>query len=182
MSTDKLITDEGLELAEPHMDALLPTLATKEQRQNLLLSSAGKAYSALLRDRRDRGRAGCTCVLCDPSAGDPTLAWIEWCMPPAAQACDRGDECDHGKRTPGCGLDKPEMLRRSNPTLSTPRLTLDSLREQRAALTPHGFGREFGGWFDPAPDTGDGDVSPLNLDRWHELEDPDERNAPTRTT
>lgn len=170
---DKLITDEGLELQQSHEDALLPTLATKEQRQNLLLSSAGKRHSARLRDRRDRGRPGAL----DPAAGDPTLAWIEWCMPDPAEACERGEQCDHGKRTPGCGLDNPTMLRRSNPTLSTPRLTLDSLKEQRAALSPAGFGREFGGWFDTGPAEA-GDDAPIDPDVWSAREDANPDHAP----
>jgi hypothetical protein len=173
--TDKHIIDEALKARSPHVSSLLAALATRRLAQVLWGSSAGQANSDILREIRDRGRAG----------GDPTLGYLEYCAPlpweeiePGELVCDNGRECRHWRGTPGCGLDKAKVIARANSQYGrriAPRFFV-SMRAEFAAI-PKEFGREFLGWWDE-PITASADVSPLNLDRWVDATDEDPANAP----
>jgi hypothetical protein len=133
----------------------------------------GAGDSDILRDIRDRGRAG----------GDPTLGYLEYCAPlpweeiePGELVCDLGRECRHRRGTPGCGLDKAKVIARANSQYGrriAPRFFVSMRAEMRAAgvrpRVPRLVGRA---------DRDSADVSPLNLDRWVEATDEDPDNAP----
>lgn len=159
MAADKLIFDEAFALQEAHTGSLVPTLSTRPQAQILYGSSAGKADSAVLREIRDRGRPG----------GDPSLGYAEWCAPPPEEACDLGAACDHGKRTPGCGCDKPEYQKMANPAVGAGRMTMEYLAKERRSLPPREHGRERMGWWD-APLVVLSEQSPIDVDKWRETE------------
>lgn len=139
MSGDTLILDEALKLQDSHMGALIPTLSARRGAQILYGSSAGDAPASVLRSIRDRGRAG-----------QGRLAYTEFC---AADAdCDLED-CSHRPDTPGCALDREDLLYDANPALGMPdRLQLEFIQQtERRSMPPTEFTRErFGWWDDPA--------------------------------
>lgn len=159
MACDKLLADEGFALQPAHIGSLLPTMSTRRQAQIVVGSSACKPESVVLRDYVDRGRAG----------DDPSLAYIEWCAPPPAEACASGDACDHGKRTPGCGCDNPEFWRQANPAVASGRITIEYIAKERRNMPPKEFGRERMGWHD-APLIVLKERSPIDLERWRATE------------
>lgn len=162
LTGDKVILDEGFALRRQHMGALLPIMAAVPDGQVLYGSSAGLADSDVLRDVRDRGRAG----------GDPRLAYFEWCAPPPSEACAAGDGCTHSRNAKGCGCDKPELWQLSNPAstprryvrtgLGPPRIRMQTLAAERRSMPANEFGREFMGWWDE-PAEG---MSPISEAAW----------------
>jgi hypothetical protein len=160
LSGNKVVLDEGMFLKPGHMGALLPTLSAQPDPQVLYGSSAGMADSEVLRDVRDRGRAG----------GEPTLAYLEWCAPDPVMACDAGDRCTHAKNAVGCGCDKPDLWAMANPALGKRRsngtgLSFEYIKAERRALPVSEFCRERMGWWD-LPEEG---AAPLSLQLWHGL-------------
>lgn len=151
LSGRKVILDEGFALQAAHMGALLPTLSAQPDPQVLYGSSAGLAESAVLRGVRDRGRAG----------GDPRLAYLEWCAPAPAEACELGVKCPHSLTTKGCGCDDPANWGRANPAMGR-RITVEYIAAERRALPPEEFGRERMGWWDDPAE----DANPFPLDEW----------------
>jgi len=173
--TDKHIIDEALKVRPQHVGALLPALATRELAQVLWGSSAGQATSEILREIRDRGRAG----------GDPTLGYLEYCAPlaweeiePGELVCDLGRECAHRRGTPGCGMDKPKVIARANSQYGR-RIAPRFFVSMRAELPPAEFGREFLGWWDE-PIVKAEDKPAIDLEAWVELVDDEPENAPAR--
>lgn len=141
LSGDKVILDEAFALKPAHVGALLPTMTARPHGQVLYASSAGKADSEILRDVRDRGRAGTS----------PRMSYIEWLAP--RKACADPD-CTHPKSgVEGCALDDEDLWREGNPTITTGRITLDTIRALRQELPPEEFARESMGWWDE-PDAG----------------------------
>jgi hypothetical protein len=157
LSGNKVVLDESFALQAMHMGALLPTLSAQPDPQVLYGSSAGLAESAILRDVRDRGRAG----------GDPRLAYLEWCAPPPAQVCQAGDGCTHARTAVGCGCDDPANWRHANPALGR-RISVHYIAAERRALPPSEFGRERMGWWDDPAEGG----SPIQSAHWAACEDP----------
>jgi hypothetical protein len=151
LSGRKVILDEGFALQAAHMGALLPTLSAQPDPQVLYGSSAGQAESAVLRDVRDRGRAG----------GDPRLAYFEWCSPPPAKVCKDGEHCTHRRDVEGCGCDDPANWQRANPAMGR-RITVDYIAAERRALPPAEFGRERMGWWDDPAE----DANPFPVEAW----------------
>jgi hypothetical protein len=141
-----------------HLGALIPSMSTRPMAQLVRGSSGAHADSHSLRDVIKRGRRG----------GDPYLAFAEWCMPPPAEACDRGDNCDHGRETPGCGLDKPELLAASNSQYGR-RITVEFVAWERSTMPPAEFARDRAGWHD-APRTA-GLPEGIDLEQWALVED-----------
>lgn len=142
MSGDTLVLDEALKLQDSHMGALIPTLSARRGAQILYGSSAGDADAAVLRSIRDRGRAG-----------EGRLAYTEFCAPDVD--CELPD-CSHRPDTPGCALDREDLLYAANPALSLPdRLQLEFIQQtERRAMPPAEFARErLGWWDDPAEKT-----------------------------
>lgn len=146
LSGKKVILDEGMFLQPMHMGALLPTMSAQPDPQVVYGASAGLEDSAVLRGVRDRGRAG-----------DPRLAYLEWCSPSPSEVCARGSECDHRLDAPGCGCEDPVNWARGNTSLGRRRangtgLTLDYVAAERRAMPPAEFGRERMGWWDDPSD------------------------------
>ena len=144
LTGDKIILDEALYLEDEHMGSLIPTLTAVDDPQILYASSAGLVRSAILRDIRDRGRAG-----------SDSLAYFEWGAP--RQAC-ASKSCRHGKPgqpdwSEGCALDDEALWRVANPLLGRRRangtgLTVSKMRKFRMAEPPEEWMRERLGWWD----------------------------------
>jgi hypothetical protein len=139
LTGDKVILDEAFALKPAHVGALLPTMTARPAGQVLYASSAGKADSAVLRDVRDRGRAG----------SSPRLSYIEW----LAQREDCSDQnCSHPKDAPArgidCALDREHLWRAANPTITTGRISIQTIADLRQELPPEEFARESLGWWD----------------------------------
>lgn len=162
LSGNKVILDEGMFLQDQHMGALLPTLSAQKDPQVLYGSSAGLEQSSVLRDVRDRGRAG----------GEPRLGYLEWCALPPSEACDAGWACTHSRESVGCGCDKPDMWLMANPAIGKHRangtgLSIEYIKAERRALVPREFGRERMGWWDEA----DNGTAPIAVQAWAACED-----------
>jgi hypothetical protein len=144
LTGDKVILDEAFALKAAHVGALLPTMTARPAGQVLYASSAGKADSAVLRDVRDRGRAGAS----------PRLSYIEWLAP--REKCSDSD-CSHPKdavkRGVDCALDRESLWRAANPTITTGRISIQTIADLRQELPPEEFMRESLGWWDE-PDGG----------------------------
>lgn len=159
LTGSKVVLDEGFALLPSHMGALLPTLAAVPDPQVLTASSAGKKESAVLRDKRDRGRLGSSSRQVYAEYGDPN----------PNVGC-KLDDCQHEKAAKGCVLDDEARWAVTNPALGR-RITLDTLRAMRQAMPPEEFAREFMVWWD---DSEVSDNPPaLDFDRWGALSDPD---------
>jgi hypothetical protein len=143
LSGDKVILDESFALKPSHVGSLLPTMMARPSGQVVYGSSAGKADSVVLRDVRDRGRVGAS----------PRLSYLEWC----AEKRDCADpECRHPKdaaaRDLGCALDDEELWRKANPTITTGRISIQTIADMRQELPPEEFARECLGWWDEVDD------------------------------
>lgn len=139
LSAPKVILDEAFALKASMVGSLLPTLTAQPDPQVLYGSSAGKADSHVLRDVRDRGRAGAS----------PNLAYVEWLAPKTPCA---DPDCKHPKTgSPAyCALDDVKLWRKANPTLTTGRIREETIANLRQALPPEEFARECLGWWDEA--------------------------------
>lgn len=136
LSGDKVILDEGFALKPAMMGALLPTMTARPHGQVVYASSAGKADSDVLRDVRDRGRSGAS----------PRLSYLEWCAEP--RPC-LTPGCAHPKQNAeGCALDDERLWRKANPTLTTGRISIQTIADLRQELPPEEFARECLGWWD----------------------------------
>lgn len=154
LTGDKIVLDEAYALLPEHMGSMLPTLTVVPDPQILYLSSAGMFKSEVLRDLRDRGRAGA-----------PRLAYLEWCA--EHRMCKKqlpnGDwvdnpACRHPKPSdpswkPGCALDDEELWAQAYPLLGRVRangssLTLEKLRDFRRSEPSSEWMRERMGWWD----------------------------------
>lgn len=142
LSGDLVILDEALFLTGAMMGALLPTLSARPNPLVLYASSAGLATSDVLRDIRDRGRAG----------GDPSLIYIEHCAPGPDGVCESPD-CTHAKDAVGCAADVPGNWRAANKAVPAGRMTTSYIAAERRALPVEEFLRERMGWWD-SPEVG----------------------------
>jgi hypothetical protein len=158
----KVILDEALKLKERMVGALLPILLAQHHPQLLYGSSAPPfdEDSKVLRDVMDRGR----------NHKSPELSYIEWCAP--REPCADPD-CRHPKdaaiRKPplDCALDREHLIRRANPTLTTGRITLQTIRNLRQELPPVEFMRECLGWTE---EEADANPPALDIKRWSGME------------
>ena len=150
LTGDDMVLDEAFALREDHMGALLPTLTAVQAPQIFYGSSAGQADSQVLRDLRDRGRAG----------GDPRLLYVEW-SDPEPNGCGVED-CDHAVGSAGCALDDEARWLRVNTAVARGRIELDTLRAFRRSMPAREFAREFLGWWDEVAGT----VSDLPVGVW----------------
>lgn len=157
LTGDKVVLDEAFALLPSHMGSLVPTLAARPDPQVIYGSSAGKLDSLVLRDVRDRGRAGTSA----------RMAYLEWLAPKKECLTPRCEHPKHG--AVGCALDDVELWRKANPTLTTGRITLDTIAGMRQELPPQEFARECLGWWD----ADDGAAGALDHARWLDLADPD---------
>jgi hypothetical protein len=141
LTGDKVILDEAFALKPAHVGALLPTMTARPAGQVLYASSAGKADSDVLRDVRDRGRSGAS----------PRLSYIEW-LAEREDCSDVG--CTHPKnakeRGIDCALDREHLWLAANPTITTGRISIQTIADLRQELPPDEFARESLGWWDEA--------------------------------
>lgn len=156
LAAPKLILDEAFSLKAAMLGSLIPLMAAQVDPQVLYGSSAGKADSVALRDIRERGRKGMS----------PEMSYLEWLS--EKEPC-ADPHCRHPKdaaaRGIDCALDREHLIRAANPTITTGRIRIETIRNFRQALPPEEFMRECLGWWD------DVDVleKPIDLDRWDAL-------------
>jgi hypothetical protein len=137
----RVVFDEALILSSDAMDALMPTLSARKNSQLMYGSSAAKKTSTHLHKLIKRGRKG----------GDRSLIWVEYCVPGSWEdpGCPLGNRCMHLPGTDGCRLDDESQWPLGNHAVHYSRgnrVTMDNIRDERATLSPVGFGRERLGW------------------------------------
>lgn len=166
----KLILDEAMKLKSRMMAALLPILLAQHHPQVCYGSSAPpyEPDAMQLRDVMKRGRKHTS----------PELSYLEWLA--TREPCADPD-CTHPKdalvRGIDCALDREHLIRQANPTLTTGRITLRTIRNLRQELDPLDYMRECMGWADdPAEAAG---PPAINLTAWSRLANP-EAPAPAR--
>lgn len=156
LAAPKLILDEAFALKASMLGALLPLMTAQEDPQVLYGSSAGKADSVALRDIRERGR----------NAMSPEMAYIEWLS--KKEAC-ADEHCRHPKdaaiRGIDCALDREHLIRAANPTITTGRIRIETIRNLRQALPPEEFMRECLGWWDDVSEL----ERPIDVAKWAAL-------------
>lgn len=154
----KVVLDEGFALEASHMGALLPTLTSVPDPQVVIASSACKIESKVLRDARERGRAGT----------DPTQIYIEHGDREAWSGCEDG-ECTHAKNAIGCALDDEDRWSKIIPGLGE-RIQVSTIRSMRRSMPPEEFLREFMVWHDDPPE-GQDEPSAIDVNTWAGLKD-----------
>ena len=149
LSGEKVVLDEGWKIRRAHISALMPTMSARSMTgdpQVIYGSSAAHEESEVLHRLVERGRKAAT----SPAAArlERRFMFVEWCAPDPAQACARGERCEHELDTPGCGCDNPELIQQANPAVGR-RIAMDYiLGSERREMLPHDFGRERMGWHD----------------------------------
>ena len=119
-SSDLLVLDEAMLLPEQALDAMLPTLVTRDNPQVWLTSSAGTPDSAALWRVVKRGRASAS-----------RMAYWEWgCQ----SGVDPTDQAEWAEANPGLGY----------------RLQIAALEDDLALMGEDGFAREHLGVWDDA--------------------------------
>jgi hypothetical protein len=166
LTSDDLTVDEAFAAQADQLGAVLPTMLARPLSQVAFLSSACRPESEYLWGLVQAGRSG---------VNDGRTFYIEWCLPPPIEVCDRAEKCTHNRGETGCGLGKPEVIVLGHPAITRERITLQKFADLRGSM-PNGqeAGRELGGWHDEP--TG-GNVA-ISLESWQELEDP--TSKPTR--
>lgn len=142
LETDLLVLDEALELSDESVAALVPLTAkaaAQGRGQVLYASSAGHADSDVLLALRDVGRE----LAGTPGGG---MSYHEFAADPNAP------------------IDEPETWRQANPSLGTPILTEEFLRNARARMSAMAFSREhLGVWLES------GDLPVIDPGEWEAL-------------
>ena len=155
LTGNKVVLDEGFALQPSHLGSLEPTLAAVPDPQLLTASSAGLLQSAVLRDKRDRGRAG----------KSPRQMYVEYGDPNAWQGCLRAD-CIHAKDAEGCVLDDEARWEKIQPALDR-RVQRETIRSMRQSMPVEEFLREFMVWWEDPPNVDETLV--IDLKRWGSL-------------
>lgn len=140
LTGNRVVLDEGFALTPSHMGSLMPTLTAVWGPQVVTASSAGLARSGVLRDKRDRGRAGVS----------PGQVYVEFGDPAPGSGCAAPD-CSHHKQAIGCALDDEDRWARIMPALGD-RVGVETIRSMRDAMPPEEFAREFLVWWDEPED------------------------------
>ena len=153
LSGDMVVLDEALFLTGSMVGALMPTLSARPNPLLIYGSSAGLVSSDVLREVRDRGRAG----------GDPSLVYVEWCAPEGGCA---SRDCDHHRDAVGCALDDRGNWRRANPALGR-RISERVVAAERRSMVPRQFATERLGWWE-AREVG----GLFHMPAWFRLQDP----------
>lgn len=135
LAANRMVLDEMYAVEEAHTGALYPALSSIDDPQVLGASSACKVDSDVLRDARDRGRAGT----------DDRQFFAEWGDPDAWSGC-ADDDCDHARNRDGCAADDVERWKRILP-IHTPQ-RLEVVRKLRQSMPPAEFLREIMVWHD----------------------------------
>ena len=122
---DCLIMDEALELRDhAPINALLPTLATRENAQLVYASSAGDAGSVVLQSVRDRAIR----------EHDPDLCFVEYA---ADKDCDIDDERAWLEANPGV----PDLIKLPAIRRERVRMSIDGFRQERLGIWAHELAR-----------------------------------------
>ena len=159
LTGDKIVLDEAFAVTRSMVGSLYPTLSAVPDPQVVAASSAGLLGSEVLREMRDRGRAG----------SDPRLVWVEYADREQGGCRDPG--CSHARpphNPPGCALDDERRWRRFMPALGR-RITVGTIQAMRRSMPPEEFAREFMVWWEDPPDAGGGAI---DLDQWTALGNP----------
>lgn len=151
----RITLDEALFLEPKHVGAVYPTMLTRSGAQVRISSSAGLLTSGQLRGLRDRGRTG----------RDHRLAYVEYGA--ERRRCVERD-CRHAIGSPGCVVDDRDLWWAANCALWAGRIDEDAVADQRRALPPDEFTREFLSWWQDPVSVG----GALNFDAWAGLADP----------
>lgn len=138
LTGDDLFVDEAWAAQAGQMGVIMPIMLARPLSQVDFTSSACRQESAYLWELVQRGRAG----------GGPRMLYAEWCAPPPEEVCDRGEKCDHGRATVGCGCDKPEVIVLAHPAVSRGRIELQKVADLRRTMPVDEFPREIMGWHD----------------------------------
>lgn len=168
LAGDKVVLDEALYLQAAHTASLIPTMNARPSGQVLYASSPGFLSSVVLRDVRDRGRSGAS----------PRMFYLEW----GGHWRDCADpDCTHPKdgeaRGIDCAADDRELWAKNNPTITTGRITLERISDNRQELLPEDFIREcMGRWDDEGTVSG---TPVFDVAAWRKLGNT-ELAAPTR--
>jgi phage terminase large subunit-like protein len=155
LTGNKVVLDEGFALQPSHLGSLEPTLAAVPDPQILTASSAGRLMSAVLREKRSRGRAGTS----------PRQLYAEYGDREAWQGC-ADPQCAHLKTAVGCAADDEERWARIQPALGR-RVNIETIRSMRQSMPIEEFLHEFMVWWEDPPDES-GAV--LSLSEWLRLE------------
>lgn len=155
LTGDTIFFDEAFALAPSMMGSLFPILSVRPNPQVFYGSSGGMLQSEVLRNLRDRGRAG----------GDSSLTWVEWCSEPKPCA---NEQCDHRYGSEGCVLDDMEMVRAANPMLDR-RIPREFILNERRALPVKEYTRDILGWWEDPEESVDG----LPMEKWNACADRD---------
>lgn len=166
LSGRRVTFDEALFLKPSMTSAMLPILSAQSMAggvQVRYLGSPGLPSSKVWRDVRDRGRSGLERAMC----------WVEW---GSLEAPCEGVDCRHVPGTPGCALDREDLVRQANLAVDRRIDIRFVMTTERGGMEPEDFMRErLGWWLDPASSGG-----ALDVQRWDELADPHaERGTPT---
>lgn len=157
----KVIIDEAFKFKARTAGALLPILLAQFQPQLLYGSSEppiDDPDADVLRDVMDRGQGH----------KSPELSYLHWRG--KKEPCADPD-CTHPKdalvRGLDCALDREHLIREGNPTLTTGRITIQTLRNLRQELPPTEYMRECMGW----PEEAGKSLGPpaINARAWNDL-------------
>ena len=166
LSGNDIFLDEWLFGNDEITGALFPVVATRSaQGSPRLWYGSSSAKDASYNLRRLRRRA---------VREDNRLVWVGWWASGswAKPGCARED-CTHAVGSPGCSLDDQDLWLAANPGVPS-NTSLSFLEDMRRTLSPLEFGREFMGW----QEGGDGN-SPISLEIWEALGDPESRPLPS---
>jgi hypothetical protein len=149
LTADKLVLDEGFAVQAAQVGSLYPILTTIPDAQVVVASSAGKLYSQVLRDHRERGRNGLS----------PRQFYAEWGDRQPWLGC-KARHCDHGRTAVGCALDDETRWAKIMPAWGL-RVDAEMIRVMRQAMPPMEFAREFMVWWEDPPNEGAAGVCDL---------------------
>lgn len=159
LAAPKLILDEAFAIKASMLGSLLPLMTAQDDPQVLYGSSAGKEDSDALFDLRERGR----------DAMSPRMSYLEWLAPKEKCGTER---CRHPKNAVAlgmdCALDREHLIRAANPTISTGRIDIETIRALRQALPPAEYSRECFGWWEESPQS----TQVIPADVWRDLVSP----------
>lgn len=147
-SVDVLVADEAQQLSEDSWAALLPTISASNNPQVILTGTppppgaAGEVFARM----RAAGAQGT----------DPRLAWSEWSCPDDLESVDLDDQSLWGQVNPALGV----------------RLRVETVLDERGAMSPTTFARERLGWWEPP------DERAAALPGWEQLADLEAEQGP----
>jgi hypothetical protein len=151
----RITLDEALYLEPKHVGAVYPTMLTRPGAQVRVASSAGLVGLGAVTAAagpwpRRQGRA---------------VAYVEYGA--TRKPCLRVD-CTHAVGSEGCALDDRDLWWQANPALWSGRIEEAALEDQRNAMPPEEFMREFLSWWEAPLATSGG---ALSIERWADLAD-----------